>query len=1674
MQWHNYAREYIISQRDIKSGGWRDSTPRLLQVLVHSIYFSPRTLRSFSGMGLSIGVKVLRKTATLYSDVISSELIQEETLTESLIEEDQGRKVQVTVRSLFSVLYPHSCYKNASDCKIFLVVVDKKQKMHKVYEALLDLDYLLGPGNSYIITLTPVRSTNASIAYAPLSMTLDISRTSSVTQAHAAVLSLSIRSIYPTQEILSRFPKDFMVKLERLIDFSAVSKLDLFIKPEKHTLTNQNDANNAIRSTDIEQSHNLQLKSRVDSNALSTNILNVSAHAIPHDLDLTPASPYINATEINLSLQSNLPPSTPLSYTNLGANLLATSQHLSLRKSIPVGNTFQRSQMQPIIPKEDTINFTQFLAQNFIPEESIIYLSIVSAFKNKNLQKLLPIFGFAPTFIPQDNILSHTVSQYINFPLGINRVSYSIPICAAINDTPILMQQNSRMFLTQVDQHYNTILNLLMKMFPSIMILGDMNPLRLFPSLGYLNVTERSELVTERLNQRISSKDGEHETSDSNRSTISTENRQTMTLAEILDYVLTIFLDRISDLLIPVKGKVGSLHDIGMTDYNFSSCGNAGTFSSGSCPASLEAFKLLCEILDIRNNVFFQKTVVFVLFNSELEYPSLVASGLQSDDSIFYFPLPYSSNEQSHINIENIIRLLGLYLAFLHKAVHLTNLFSNCKTEENNFEQFTGFDDEIRGNTSTFEDDMIFNTPPSDKNQQSRESLRSFIGDDMESLTDGIKNQKLSLTSILLGLANGKGDIFQQDLLTHNKYQNQQPATRVPGSFSLQSILNKLGYHSGVPMFEDGRGIYISELDDINEYKIPAIASVMQNSLYMLLLTSPDDGYSSLIYKIFSSYNQSVLPYNVSDELAIYISDRSPLGSLLSKALRLLRTCASLANITLTTLHPVVIYPIPVCSAAHTEIFDEACKDDARAISLALVAQIVSCIGKGSISAILSIEDESYGKLFGTPAWLAILQCYCSGVLSWLRLFMMFMTNQQTSHNTTLLSTKGIQGTPTHGNNAISLTFGPLTMSTPIREHLTPTMSPGTASSSETVSQTDLASNITLRIIKTLELVINQAIRTYLRAQSVMPLVAMVVHTEVLPYKKMARAPLYLVYPSSKDRNNLQEISRLLLSEMSSKTPPTDVLQIDQKRNLVSNNYACNKPILFQQSNMEKDLLSSRNILVKQSVESKPPKGTHSKSKRPKTIVIKKYDTAICWESVSIGQYIQDSYAEASSFLDVQLQITIGGVPVKDNKKRKILSLKNLCILNTCRTINIASTNMFLSALKAYKYVYNYIYYRFIRKPDDQLPYIEYCLFPVEDDYSWYTTSSLNPENPTADWNGKPFRNRSLSTKRSSVRATEQGSLASNKAVSISTITNHNSTTKKNKQHESIIDLNTKQSKPQAIILSESSAMDDHREGSHIDSVSQNIRGYRSTYHDEKTQSEFQSCTSLSTSTTDINNIVGYTEPTVALETLPAQHIENIETNISGKHHLASTHVANMLPRTKSKRFNLHQSIRKSNNKSNRETRQRENSTINEENTHVGTNTCFIITHNPESPCQIPISYEYIQKRYLYTFIGVNSTATNIIVKPEASLQPYIRIPSINTKKDHKETLKYIPSELIKKSLPSNSSKALTDCNRHEIRITSKGPFIIQLNQLSAPIVTQSVSIKKSSSDIILIGSFNH
>lgn len=849
----------------------------------------------------------------------------------------------------------------------------------------------------------------------------------------------------------------------------------------------------------------------------------------------------------------------------------------------------------------------------------------------------------------------------------------------------------------------------------------------------------------------------------------------------------------------------------------------------------------------------------------------------------------------------------------------------------------------------------------------------------------------------------------------------------------------------------------------------------MQKSLHVLLLTSPDDAHSSVIYKIFSAYNQNVFPYNNSEELPICINDKTPLGSVLSKGVKLLRICASLADITLTTLHPAVIYPVPVSSAAHAELFDEACMDGARAISLGLISRMVTCIGKGSISDILSAKDATYEKLFGTPAWLAILQCYCSGVLSWLHLFTISMSNQQGTHNATLLNEKDFQGTPTYGNNAVSLAFGPLTMSTPVREHLTSTMSLDAVSSIDSPSQTDLASNITLRIIKTLELVINQAIRTYVRVQSAAPLVAMVAHAEVLPYEEIPRAPLYLVYPSSKDRNNLQEISRLLLPDASTNTSPVDILNIDQKRSLLSTKYASNKSILYQESHAQKDLLLSRHIITDQNTESKAPKRARSKGRKLKTTAIKKHSTIVCWESVSIGQCIPDSYVEASNFIDVQLQMMIGGIPIKDSKKRKTLALKNLCILNTWHAVDISSANMFLCALKAYTCIYSYTYYRFVKQNGIQVPDIEHCASSIGDGCKWYTTSSQNWKNLAADWNKKALHNHSLSTKDSSVRTTEQGLLTSNKAASISTAANQGSITRKHKTCESTTDLNIKQSKPQVIILTESSTMDDRREGSHADSTSQNVRGWRSTYHEDKTQSELQSCTSLSTSTTDIHNTTGYTGTHIVPEAPSLQHFENIGANLDVKHHLTSSQAVNMFVGTKSKRFNIYQSIRKSNSRTNRETRQRANSTVDDRSPQRDTNTHFISTHNPEYPCQLPVSCEYIQEQYLHTFIGVNAAAGDVVVRPEASLQPYIRLPSTSAdRRDYREAQKYIPSELAKKYMPSSSSKALHDGNQREVRIISKKPLIVQLDKLSAPMVTQALTIKKSTNDVILIAVFHN
>ena len=1673
MQWHNYAREYISSQREIKTGGWRDSTPRLLQVLIHSIYFSPKTLRGFSGLGLSIGVKIPRKTVTLYSDVISPELVQEETLTESLIEQDQGRRVQITMRSLFSLLYPHPCYRNVSDCKIFLAAVDKKQKMHKVYEALLDLDYLLGPGQNYIAALSPIRSGSQQTAYTSLSVVTDISRASPIAQSHAVALALSIRSIYPTQEILSRFPKDLMMKLDRLIDFSPISKQDLFSKPEKCIAAEQSGPNTIVQSADIEAPHTSQLRAQVDSGAHSITLPILSAHAKPRGPELVPASPYANTSEINLSAPSNLPPSTPLSYTNIGANPLATSQHHTLRQPSLLTNIFQRSHAQSTMPKMDATNLTQLLIQNYIVQEAAIYLSIVSAFKAKNIEKLLSIFGFSPNFVPQDSITSHTVSQYINFPLDINSVSYSASLCASINDAPLLMQQNVRMVLTQTDQHYNSILNLLMQAFPSTMLMGEMNPLRLFPSLGNLNTVERSELVTERLKPKVLSSGKDNDSSESNTSGLSTESKYTMTLTEILDYILSTFLDRLSDLLIPVKGRESALHDTGLFNYNPNVYGITPDPSSGSYHISSEAFNLLCELLDIRNNIFFQRTVVLVLFNSELEYPSLIASGLQSDDSIFYFPLPYNNTEQSYIDIENTLRFVGLYLAFLHKALHITNLFSNCKTEEGSFEQFAAFYNEGKNKSSVFEEDIGLKNPFSEGNQLPRASLQISTGNDTETPVEGVKGQKVSLTSVLFNLKNFNGNGVRQEPLSQHRYQNNFTTTRISSSFSLQAILDELGYDGGWTSTEDGRGIYISELGDINMYRIPAIASVMQKSIHALLLVSPDDAHSSTIYRLFSSYNQNVFPYSSSEELPMFISDKTHLGSVLSKGVKLLRACASLADITLTTLHPAVLYPVPVTSAAHAEVFDEACIEGARATALGLIAQMVTCIAKGSISDILSTKDTSYERLFGTPAWLAIMQCYCSGTLSQLRLLTSSMSNQHSLHSAALLNDKGFQNTPTNGNNAVSLAFGPLTMSTPVRENLTSTLGLCATGAVESPLQTDLASSIALRLIKTLELVINQAIKTYLRAQSVIPLVAMVVHAEVLPSEKILRAPLYLIYPLSKDRNKLQEISRLLLSETSTTTPPTETLKLDEKRNLFLAKHASNRSILCQENYATKDLLLSRHILVEHNVESKTPKRARSKEKKTKIIIDKKHSTVVCWESISIGQYIADSYVEASNFLDVQLQIMIGGVPIKDNKKGKTLTLKTLRILNAWRTVDIASTNPFLCALRTYKCTYNHTYYHFIKQNDTPIPSIEYCTPLAGDEYRWYTTPSSTQENHTVESNEKLSHHRSMSTKRSSTKITEQVSVTSTKAPSISATANQGSIIKKSKLYESNTELSIKQSKPQVVILTESSTVDDCREMSYGDSTCQIVRGWKSTFPEEKTSSEVQSC-SVSASTIDIHNMANYTGASTVPDTTILQNLESTGATLDGKLPPTSTPGSTMSTKVpRSKRLNMQVSIRRSNIRTTREARQRANSTIGDDNLRGDSSTCFVTTHNPEQPCQIPVSDEYIKEQYLHTFIGVNTKTNDIIVRPEISLQPYIRLPSSSTSNGSKEILKYIPSELVKKCAPMSSSKAAYDHLQREIRITSKKPLVVQLDQLSEPIVAQAVSIKKSTNDVVLFGIFS-
>lgn len=1657
MQWHNYAREYTSSQREIKSGSWRDSTPRLLQVLVHSIYFSPKTLRSFSGLGLSIGVKIPRKTATLYSDVISPELVQEETLTESLIEQDQGRKVQITMRSLFSLLYPHSCYRNVSECKIFLAVVDRKQKMHKVYEALLDLDYLLGPGQSYLAVLSPIRADTSQAVYAPLSLITDIGRAPSIAQSHAATLALSIRSVYPTQETLSRFPKDLMVRLDKLIDFSPVSKQDLFSRPEKRAITEKPEPN-----VGMETLHSTHLRGQVDSGAHSAILPTLSAYTKPHGSELAPASPYLNVPEAALSLPPSLPySSTPLSYTNIGANPLAALQGTTLRQSSLPSSVLQRAQAPPLIPKIDPASLTQLLEQEYLARETTIYLSIVSAFKTKNIERLLFIFGFAPTFVPRDNISSHTISQYINFPLDINSVSYSAPLCASMSDAPMLMQQSVRMVLTQTDQHCNTILHLLMQTFPSTMIMADMNPLRLFPSLGNLTIVERSELVTERPRQKTPDQDKDNDSSESNRSSVSTESNPAMTLTEVLDYILGTFLDRLSDLLIPVKGKGGSPHDVGLFSYSSNIYGSMGDPTSGSYTMSPEAFKLLCELLDIRNNVFFQRTVVFALFNSELEYPSLIASGLQSDDSILYFPLPYNNNEQSHIEIENTLRFMGLYLAFLYKALHLTNLFSNCKTEDGGFEQFAAFCDGRKGTTSVFEEDIGLKNPFGEGNQL----LQASTDNNTELLIEGVKNQKVSLTSVLFNLKNIEGHVFQEELSNHNRYQNVHSVTRAANSLSLQNVLDELGYGPDSASIEEGGNIYISESGDLNAYKIPAIASVMQKGIHVLLLTSPDDAHSSSIYKIFSSYNQNVFPCSNTEELSVFISEKTPLGAVLSKGVKLLRACATLADITLTTLHPMVLYPVPVPSAAHAEVFDEVCKDGARATSLGLVAQIVTCIAKGSIDDILSTKDALYEKLFGTPAWLAITQCYCSGMLSWLCLFTGSMSTQQSAHTTTVLNSKRLQGTPVHGNTAVSLAFGPLTVSTPVQEHLTLTLNSGAATTIDSPSQTDLTSSVTLRSIKTFELVINQAIKTYLRAQSVIPLAAMVVHTEVLPSERILRAPLYLIYPSSEDRSRLQEISRMLLSETPSITPSIDALKVDERRNLFSIKHASNRSILSQENHATKDLLLSRHILTEHNTEPKTPKKANRKNKNLKIDTDKKHRTATCWGSISIGQYISDSYVEASNLLDVQLQIVVGGIPIKDSKKGKTLTLRNLRILNTWRTIEIASTNPFLCALKACKCVYNYMYYHFYKQGNIPMPKIEYCASPSGDDYKWYTNPSLAQENPTTDRNEKLSHRRSTSTKHSS-RLTEQ--------ASISTTANQSSITKKNRPCELKIDLGTRQIKPTTVVLAESSTMEDC-EISHKDSESQNVKGWRSTFPEEKTQSEVQSCTSISTSTTDVHNMATCTGTSAVPEATLLQHLESARTTLENKPSLNSAQGATSPTKTpKSKRLNIQLSIRRSNAKITRETRQRANSTTFSGHSKTNSNTSLVPAHNPEQPCQIPVSDEYVQEQYLHTFIGIKAKTSDIILRPEVSLQPYIRLPSARVDGDFEETLKYIPSELVKKCVPPGALKAANDCPQREIRITSKKPLVVQLDQLSEPIVAQTMTIKKSTNDVILFGVFGY
>lgn len=242
-----------------------------------------------------------------------------------------------------------------------------------------------------------------------------------------------------------------------------------------------------------------------------------------------------------------------------------------------------------------------------------------------------------------------------------------------------------------------------------------------------------------------------------------------------------------------------------------------------------------------------------------------------------------------------------------------------------------------------------------------------------------------------------------------------------------------------------------------------------------------------------------------------------------------------------------------------------------------------------------------------------------------------------------------------------------------------------------------------MRSIKTFELVINQAIKTYLRAQSVIPLAAMVVHTEVLPSERILRAPLYLIYPSSEDRSRLQEISRMLLSETPSITPSIDALKVDERRNLFSIKHASNRSILSQENHATKDLLLSRHILTEHNTEPKTPKKANRKNKNLKIDTDKKHRTATCWGSISIGQYISDSYVEASNLLDVQLQIVVGGIPIKDSKRQNIDPQK-LAHTEHLAYYRDSFYKPFLCALKACKCVYNYMYYHFYKQGNIPMP----------------------------------------------------------------------------------------------------------------------------------------------------------------------------------------------------------------------------------------------------------------------------------------------------------------------------------------------------------------------------------